>query len=102
MGKGADNSMGAGPPLPFTRKYSFSGSLEGLKQIGDLKDDLLVLKHLWFSKAGKITDHKARLDSFYGPQAAACECVDGLLGDKSVCNLFVLLLIFERPSITRR
>ncbi len=37
-----------------------------------LKDDVTVLRHMWFgSKKGD--DHAQRLESFYGPQAAACE-----------------------------
>ncbi len=38
----------------------------------DLKDDLTVLRHMWFSKA-RGSDHAARLESFYGPQAGACQ-----------------------------
>lgn len=40
--------------------------------IKDIKDDLTVLRHIWFSKA-RGSDHAARLESFYGGQAEACE-----------------------------
>lgn len=67
MGAGGD-----GTPLApaFMRRNSWS--LDRLKSLGDVKDDLVVLRHLWFSKA-KGDDHAARLESFYGPQAAACK-----------------------------
>lgn len=43
--------------------------LKSLKE--SLRDDMLVLKHIWFSKA-QGDDHASRLESFYGPQAKAC------------------------------
>jgi hypothetical protein len=57
-------------PGPIQRSWSLG------KGISDLKDDLSTLRHLWFSQLAKTkpNDHAARLESFYGPQAAACEC----------------------------
>lgn len=63
MGSGRD-----GRPASYTKK---NFSLEKLK-LSSMKDDLTVLRHMWFgSKKGD--DHAARLESFYGPQAAACK-----------------------------
>lgn len=39
-------------------------------RIGKVKEDLTCLKSMWFNKV-KGTDHAARLESFYGPQAHA-------------------------------
>ena len=69
MGRGCDGTVQA----PALLQRSSSWSLDRLKSMSSVKDDLLVLKHLWFSKASGA-DHAARLESFYGPQAAACEC----------------------------
>lgn len=68
--------MGAGkdgrPVRDNYMKRNFS--LEKLKNFSSVKNDLTVLRHMWFgSKKGD--DHAARLESFYGPQAAACEFV---------------------------
>ena len=58
-----------------------SWSFDRLKSLGeDLTDDLIVLRHLWLSNlvpGGKKSSdtHAQRLESFYGPQAAACECI---------------------------
>jgi len=59
------------PSLPAGLQRSWSIP----KGISDLKDDLSTLRHLWFSQLSKkkAGDHAARLESFYGPQAAACE-----------------------------
>jgi betaine lipid synthase len=67
MGKGGDyTSVGTQPTLLRRNSWSF----DRLKSIGDVKDDILVLRHLWFGKKSG-SDHAARLESFYGPQAAA-------------------------------
>lgn len=56
-----------------------SWSFDRLKSLGeDLTDDLIVLRHLWLSNlvpGGKKSSatHAQRLESFYGPQAAACK-----------------------------
>lgn len=66
MGGGGDNRPARDSffknPLPIDK----------IKSISDVKDDLIVLKSIWFNKA-KGTDHAARLENFYGPQAHACE-----------------------------
>jgi betaine lipid synthase len=41
-----------------------------LSKLSSVKDDLLVLKSIWFTRS-KGDDHAARLEHFYGPQAAA-------------------------------
>lgn len=47
-------------------------SLERIKNYGrGIKDDLTVLKSIWFSKASGES-HADRLESFYSPQAHAC------------------------------
>lgn len=54
-----------------------SWSFDRLKSLGeDLTDDLIVLRHLWLSnlvpgKKKSTATHAQRLESFYGPQAAA-------------------------------
>eukprot|EP00195_Chlamydomonas_chlamydogama_P005703 CAMPEP_0202899678 /NCGR_PEP_ID=MMETSP1392-20130828/7850_1 /ASSEMBLY_ACC=CAM_ASM_000868 /TAXON_ID=225041 /ORGANISM="Chlamydomonas chlamydogama, Strain SAG 11-48b" /LENGTH=653 /DNA_ID=CAMNT_0049585927 /DNA_START=166 /DNA_END=2127 /DNA_ORIENTATION=- len=49
-------------------KKSFS--IDKLANLANVKDDLIVLRHMWFgSKKGD--DHAARLENFYGPQAKA-------------------------------
>lgn len=64
MGAGGD-----GRPLRDSfLKRSFS--IEKLKKLSSVKDDLIVLKSIWFSRA-KGDDHAARLEHFYGPQAHA-------------------------------
>lgn len=40
----------------------------------NLKNDLMCLKTMWFSKARGAT-HKDRLESFYEPQAEACALI---------------------------
>ena len=47
-------------------------SSDKLKRLGSVKDDLVVLRSLWFQKVSG-GDHAARLESFYGPQAHACK-----------------------------
>ena len=41
-------------------------------KLDGVKEDLLVLKSIWFNRVSG-DDHAERLESFYGPQAAACE-----------------------------
>lgn len=58
-----------------------SWSFDRLKSLGgDISDDLIVLRHLWLSnlvpgKKKSSATHAQRLESFYGPQAAACKCL---------------------------
>jgi hypothetical protein len=60
-----------------------SWSFDRLKSLGgDISDDLIVLRHLWLSnlvpgKKKSSATHAQRLESFYGPQAAACKCLIG-------------------------
>jgi hypothetical protein len=64
-------------PLSKLRRNSWS--FDRLKSLGgDLQDDLIVLRHLWLSNLvpgsrKSSASHAQRLESFYGPQAAACE-----------------------------
>lgn len=66
MGGGGD-----GRPAPASYvKRNFS--IDKLAKLTSVKDDLTVLRHMWFgSKKGD--DHASRLESFYGPQATACK-----------------------------
>ena len=66
MGKGSDGT----PVRPSFMKKTFP-SMEKLN-LENMRNDLTVLKNIWFSKAGG-GDHAARLESFYGPQAHACK-----------------------------
>lgn len=50
-------------------------SSDKLRKFGGVKDDLIVLKSIWLNKASG-SDHAARLESFYGPQAHACKRVN--------------------------
>lgn len=45
-----------------------------VKSLADVKDDLVVLKSIWFSKA-KGDDHASRLENFYSPQALQCALI---------------------------
>ena len=66
-------------PSPSRKLRRNSWSFDRLKSLGeDLSDDLIVLRHLWLSNLvpggkKKNNTHAQRLESFYGPQAAACE-----------------------------
>ena len=42
------------------------------KKIDDVKDDLQVLKSIWFHPLKKSGTHAERLDAFYAPQARQC------------------------------
>jgi betaine lipid synthase len=66
MGAGRDGAPVSDQSLG--RKWSF----DKLKNLSSVKNDLVVLKHIWFSRA-RGDDHAERLEHFYGPQAAACE-----------------------------
>ena len=71
MGGGGDGR----PVRESFLKKSFS--IDKLPSLSDIKQtvqsDFTVLRHMWFSKASG-GDDAARLESFYGPQAEACEC----------------------------
>jgi len=71
MGKGREATNP--PALPFLRRNSWS--FDKLKSLEDVRDDLMTLKNLWFSKANG-TDHAERLEAFYGAQAATCKETD--------------------------
>jgi len=49
-------------------------SMDRMETLKGVKQDLTVLKSMWFKKASG-SDHAERLESFYGPQAAACELI---------------------------
>ena len=65
MGKGSDGR----PVRDSFLKKTFS--MDKLN-LDNMKNDLIVLRNIWFNKA-KGDDHAARLETFYGPQAEACE-----------------------------
>ncbi|KIY91955.1 hypothetical protein MNEG_16008, partial [Monoraphidium neglectum] len=73
MGRGGEKLSSEGQRGPAGSLRRDSWSFNSLKSLSDLKDDLSTLRHLWFSKAGSARNHAARLEAFYGPQAAACE-----------------------------
>uniref|UniRef100_A0A7S0URH5 Betaine lipid synthase n=1 Tax=Polytomella parva TaxID=51329 RepID=A0A7S0URH5_9CHLO len=65
--------MGAGGDGSVTRKAADkkkSLSIEKVPVLTSVKDDLTVLRYMWFGKPSG-SDHAARLESFYGPQAKA-------------------------------
>lgn len=63
--KAAVSELGDLPTL--SRSWS-SGSLARLSAV---KDDLTVLRTIWFKRLSG-SDHAQRLECFYGPQAHAC------------------------------
>lgn len=77
MGRGGEKLSTDGQRGMATTLRRDSWSFNSLKSLSDLKDDLSTLRHLWFSKAGSARSHAARLEAFYGPQAAACEQLSG-------------------------
>ncbi|GAX75478.1 hypothetical protein CEUSTIGMA_g2921.t1 [Chlamydomonas eustigma] len=64
MGAGGDGR----PVRDSFLKKTFS--IDKITNLSGVKDDLIVLRNIWFSKA-KGDDHAARLETFYGPQAHA-------------------------------
>lgn len=68
MGAGGDGR----PTRDSLMRKTFS--FDKLPSFANVKDDLNVLKHIWFSKASGH-DHAARLEAFYSGQATACACV---------------------------
>eukprot|EP00955_Chlamydomonas_euryale_P020081 213604-Chlamydomonas_euryale.AAC.24 len=66
MGAGGDGR----PARDSLMRKTFS--FDKLPSFANVKDDLNVLKHIWFSKA-QGADHAARLEAFYSGQAGACE-----------------------------
>ena len=42
------------------------------KRLEDVKDDLQVLKSIWFHPIKRSGTHAERLDAFYAPQARQC------------------------------
>lgn len=72
MGRGGDATTAPGNGL--MRRLRSSSDLLRVPSLDSLKgvrQDLTVLKYIWFHKASG-NDHAARLESFYGPQAHAC------------------------------
>ncbi len=72
MGRGGDGRLDA-----RLRRRIASSSSSSLQQLGEmtkgLQNDMTVLRNIWFGRAWKgAADHASRLESFYGPQAAAC------------------------------
>lgn len=69
MGGGGD-----GRPARDTYAKKRSTTLDQIGKTGPsrIKDDLKVLKNLWFHRASG-GDHAARLESFYKGQASLCE-----------------------------
>ena len=82
MGRGGDASLiRSGSDRRLQRSASMLDKLQGLQaglqakqKMRDLRNDLTVLKNIWFKKLADTDDHAERLEQFYGPQAHACEC----------------------------
>ena len=69
MGAGGRGDLSSDPPASGVVEQQ--NTTVRSKRRRSPKDDLLVLKSLWLSRAnGK--DHAERLEAFYGPQAKAC------------------------------
>jgi hypothetical protein len=81
MGKGGDAGLvHSGSGRLLRRSSSVLEKMQGMsegfkarKRVRDLHNDLTVLKNIWFKRLPASGDHAARLESFYGPQAHACE-----------------------------
>ena len=74
MGRGGDATDAKdGKRGQFIRRLRHSPSLERLKGRADgIREDLTVLRSIWFHRSSNSTDHASRLESFYKPQAQAC------------------------------
>ena len=91
MGRGGENKKnetggvrqrrGKGAPLPVSKAKNAAKTANGedeqemtgwQKRIDDVKDDLQVLKSIWFHPLKKSGTHAERLDAFYAPQARQC------------------------------
>jgi hypothetical protein len=66
MGKGGDGLQAPVKKSGLLKRVSSSS-----QKLVSITDDLKVLKSIWLTKASG-SDHKERLDNFYGPQADAC------------------------------
>lgn len=64
-------AMGAGGDARPMAREGLIKRRSSVKSLADVKDDLVVLKSIWFTKA-KGEDHASRLENFYGPQAQQC------------------------------
>lgn len=83
--------MGAGGDARPVAREGLIKRRSSVKSLADVKDDLVVLKSIWFTKA-KGDDHASRLEHFYGPQAHACTLI--LTGIRC-CS--VVMLAHVRP-----
>ena len=74
MGRGGDATAAKDRRRgQFIRRLRHSPSLERLKGRAEgLREDLTVLRSIWFHRSSNSTDHASRLESFYKPQAQAC------------------------------
>lgn len=77
--------MGAGGDARPVAREGLIKRRSSVKSLADVKDDLVVLKSIWFTKA-KGDDHASRLENFYGPQAHACALI------RTWHRLFVVML----------
>ncbi|KAL4857543.1 DNA mismatch repair protein 6 [Chlorella vulgaris] len=78
MGKGGDAGLGARnrgtmrrTPSMMERLSSLELKLEARQKLQGFKNDMLVLKNIWFSKLADTADHAERLEGFYKGQAHA-------------------------------
>ena len=54
----------------------------------DVKDDLQVLRSIWFHPLKKSGTHAERLDAFYAPQATQCTKCQMFMSAHRSCGLF--------------
>ena len=71
MGRGGDATAPSNGLIRRLRSRSDLLKVPSLDGMKGVRQDLTVLKYIWFRKASG-SDHAARLESFYGPQAHAC------------------------------
>ena len=71
MGRGGDATVPGNGLIRRLRSRSDLLRVPSLQSLKGVRQDLTVLKYIWFHKASG-SDHAERLESFYGPQAHAC------------------------------
>ncbi|KAL4451296.1 hypothetical protein ABPG77_009368 [Micractinium sp. CCAP 211/92] len=71
MGKGGDASRMQRTPSVMERLNSLQLKFEARQKLQGLKNDMLVLKNIWFKKLQDTDDHAERLEGFYSGQAHA-------------------------------
>lgn len=81
MGKGGEQQLvqtGSGrilsrSPSVLSKLNALTESFDARQRVRKLRNDLVVLKTIWFKQLKESGDHAERLEQFYGPQAHACK-----------------------------